>query len=127
GLLFALLWMLPVLGALGLLWGVIGALRHFPDRDARRAQTMSLPELPFAPPAVLPMPPYSQGALRQIVHAAGRPLKRLKAVMATRYMAPREAMPVWSKAMQDPVDDVRLLAYAMRDGSEKRLARRIQD
>lgn len=28
---------------------------------------------------------------------------------------------VWSKATSDPVDDVRLLAYAMRDDSEKKL------
>ena len=70
-------------------------------------------------------PPYSQGALRQIVHFATRPLKRLKAVMATRHMAPRDAMAVWSKATRDPVDDVRLLAYAMLDNSEKKLADRI--
>jgi hypothetical protein len=54
-----------------------------------------------------------------------RPLKRLKAVMATRHMAPRDAMAVWSKATRDPVDDVRLLAYAMLDNSEKKLADRI--
>lgn len=127
GLLFALLWMLPVLGALGLLWSVLDALRRPLDRDARSAKIIIRPELPFSPPAVLPIPPYSQGALRQIVHFAGRPLKRLKAVMATRHMLPREAMPIWSKAMRDPVDDVRLLAYAMRDGNEKRLTQQILD
>ena len=45
--------------------------------------------------------------------------------MATRHMPPREAMAVWSKATRDPVDDVRLLAYAMRDDSEKKLSGRI--
>ena len=53
------------------------------------------------------------------------PFKRLKAVMATRHMAPREAMEIWSKATRDPIDDVRLLAYAMKDDHEKRLTDRI--
>lgn len=124
-LLFIFLWILPVLGALGLLWSVIGALRRPRSRSSHNVKIVTLPELPFSPPIIFPVPPYSQGALRQIVHFAGRPLKRLKAVMATRYMPPREAMMVWSKATRDPVDDVRLLAYAMKDNSEKKLAERI--
>ena len=36
-------------------------------------------------------------------------------------MPSREAMAVWSKATRDPVDDVRLLAYAMKDDNEKKL------
>ena len=124
-LLFILLLILPVLGALGLLWSVIGALRRPRNRSSHNVKIVTVPELPFSPPVIFPVPPYSQGALRQIVHFAGRPLKRLKAVMATRHMPPREAMIVWSKATRDPVDDVRLLAYAMKDDSEKKLAERI--
>lgn len=124
-LLFVFLLILPVLGALGLLWSVIGALRRPRNRSSHNVKIVSVPELPFAPPVIFPVPPYSQGALRQIVHFAGRPLKRLKAVMATRHMPPREAMIVWSKATRDPVDDVRLLAYAMKDESERKLAERI--
>lgn len=124
-LLFIFLWILPVVGALGLLWSVIGALRRPRSRSSHNVKIFVLPELPFSPPVIFPVPPYSQGALRQIVHFAERPLKRLKAVMATRHMPPREAMIVWSKATRDPVDDVRLLAYAMKDASEKKLAERI--
>lgn len=124
-LLFIVLWILPVLGALGLLWSVIGALRRPRSRASHNVKVVVLPELPFSPPVIFPVPPYSLGALRQIVHFAGRPLKRLKAVMATRHMPPREAMAVWSKATRDPVDDVRLLAYAMKDDNEKKLADRI--
>ncbi|ARO88339.1 protein PelE [Nitrosospira lacus] len=125
GLLFIFLWILPVLGALGLAWSVIGALRRPRNRSSHNVKLVILPELPFSPPVIFPVPPYSQGALRQIVHFAVRPLKRLKAVMATRHMPPREAMTVWLKATRDPVDDVRLLAYAMKDDSEKKLAERI--
>ena len=123
--LFVFLWILPVLGALGILWSVTNALKRPRSRLSKNVKTVVLPELPFSPPAIFPVPPYSEGALRQIVHFAERPLKRLKAVMATRHMPPREAMMVWSKATRDPVDDVRLLAYAMRDDNEKRLTDRI--
>jgi hypothetical protein len=123
--LFVFLWILPVAGALGVLWSVTTALKRPRSRSSKNVKTVALPELPFSPPVIFPAPPYSEGALRQIVYFAGRPLKRLKAVMATRHMAPREAMIVWSKATRDPVDDVRLLAYAMRDDSEKKLIDRI--
>ncbi|WP_025040190.1 hypothetical protein [Nitrosospira briensis] len=121
GFLVAFIWILPVLGALGVLWSITSALQRPRSRSSHNIKIVALPELPFSPPVIFPIPPYSQGALRQIVHFAGRPLKRLKAVMATRHMAPREAMTIWSKATCDPVDDVRLLAYAMRDSSEKKL------
>lgn len=125
GFLFLILWLLPVLGVLGISWGITSALKRPRSQSPRDIQTLVLPELPFSPPVIFPMPPYSQGALRQIVYFAERPLKRLKAVMATRYMPPREAMTIWSKASRDPVDDVRLLAYAMKDENEKTLAERI--
>jgi hypothetical protein len=124
-LLFAFLWILPVFGALGVLWSITRALKQPRTRSAKNVKIIILPELPFSPPVIFPAPPYSQGALRQIVHFAGRPLKRLKAVMATRHMAPREAMEIWSKATRDPIDDVRLLAYAMKDAHEKRLTDRV--
>jgi hypothetical protein len=116
---------LPVAGTLGVLWSVVSALKQPRGRASLGARIIRLPELPFSPPVIYEAPPYSQGALRQIVHFAKRPLKRLKAVMATRHMAPRDAMAVWSKATRDPVDDVRLLAYAMLDNSEKKLANHI--
>ncbi|SEO67556.1 protein PelE [Nitrosovibrio sp. Nv6] len=125
GFLFVLLWILPVVGALGVLWSVTTALKRPRSRSSKNVKMVVLPELPFSPPVIFPTPPYSEGALRQIIYFAERPLKRLKAVMATRHMAPREAMMVWSKATRDPVDDVRLLAYAMRDDNEKKLIERI--
>lgn len=125
GLLFVFLWILPVFGTLGVLWSITRALKRPRTRSAKNVKIIILPELPFSPPVIFPVPPYSQGALRQIVHFAGRSLKRLKAVMATRHMAPREAMEIWSKATRDPVDDVRLLAYAMKDAHEKKLTDRV--
>jgi polysaccharide biosynthesis protein PelE len=126
-LLFTILFILPGVGALGLAWGVIGALKRPRSRSAENVRVIILPELPFSPPAIFPVPPYSEGALRQIVYFAARPLKRLKAVMATRQMPARKAMAVWSRAVRDPVDDIRLLAYGMKDANEKKLASQIQE
>jgi len=123
--LFLILLILPVFGVLGISWSVTSALKRPRSRSTRDIQAIILPELPFSPPVIFATPPYSEGALRQIVYFAERPLKRLKAVMATRYMPAREAMTVWSKASRDPVDDVRLLAYAMMDENEKTLTERI--
>ena len=119
------LWILPVIGFIGLWWCLIVALRATRSRAEQRVRVVALPELPFSPPHVHSTPPYSQGALRQIVRFADRPIKRLKAVMATRHMSAREAVPVWVQATRDKVDDVRLLAYAMMDGNEKKLNDRI--
>ena len=119
------LWILPVVGVIGLWWCLVVALRATRTRAEQRVRVITLPELPFSPPVVHSAPPYSQGALRQIVRFAERPIKRLKAVMATRHMSAREAVPVWVQATRDRVDDVRLLAYAMMDGSEKKLNDRI--
>lgn len=121
----AVLWMLPVFGAIGLYTGLVIALRTPRHRLEQGIRTINLAELPFSPPVIYASPPYSQGALRQIVRYAERPLKRLKAVMATRHMAANEAVPVWTLAMRDRVDDVRLLAYAMMDSNEKKLTERI--
>lgn len=125
GFLFSVIWILPVLGVLGVLWSVTAALERPRTRSPRDIQTVALPELPFSPPVIFPTLPYSEGALRQIVYFAERSLKRLKAVMATRFMPPRAAISVWSKATRDPVDDVRLLAYAMKDDHEKTLTNHI--
>lgn len=122
-----MLFLMPLVGALGLLWGLVGALRLPRSRRQLNLRFTGVPELPFQPPQVYPAPPYSSGALRQILRFSDKPLKRLKAVMATRHMPVRQAVAIWQIALKDRVDDVRLLAYAMLDGREKQLTERIQE
>jgi hypothetical protein len=57
---------------------------------------------------------------------AQNPLKRVKAVMAMRQMPLQRALPILTVALRDRFDDVRLLAFAMRDSAEKQLVDRIQ-
>ena len=122
-----MLLLMPLVGAVGLLWGLLGALRLPRSRRQLNIRLIGVPELPFQSPQVFSTPPYSSGALRQILRFSDKPLKRLKAVMATRHMPVRESVPVWQIALKDRVDDVRLLAYAMLDGREKLLTERIQE
>ncbi len=122
-----MLFLMPMVGAIGLLWGLVAALRLPRLRRHLALRFVSVPELPFQPPQVFVVPPYSSGALRQILRFSDRPLKRLKAVMATRHMPVHVAVPVWQIALKDRIDDVRLLAYAMTDSREKLLTDRIQE
>jgi len=122
-----MLFLMPLVGAIGLLWGLVGALRLPRLRRQLALRFVSVPELPFQPPQVFIVPPYSGGALRQILRFSDRPLKRLKAVMATRHMPVHSAVPIWQIALKDRIDDVRLLAYAMCDSREKLLTERIQE
>lgn len=88
-----------------------------------------MPELPFQPVDMDQQIIYSEGGLRQILHEAGSIDKRLKALLATRQMADRDAVELLQEALKDPADDVRLLAYSMLEQKEKALAsqaRRLQ-
>lgn len=122
-----MLFLMPLVGAIGLLWGLVGALRLPRSRRSLSLRFIGVPELPFQSPQVFTAPPYSSGALRQILRFSDKPLKRLKAVMATRHMPVQQSVPIWQVALKDRVDDVRLLAYAMLDGREKMLTERIQE
>lgn len=51
--------------------------------------------------------------------------KRLQAVYATLKLKDLEAVPLLHKALKDPIDDIRLLAYALLDRKENHLSKRI--
>ncbi len=117
---------LPFVGFVGVLWGLIMALRLPRARRSLSVQIIGIPPLPFQAPTVHTQLPYSAGALRQILRHALTPLKRVKAVMAMRQMPLQRALPGLNIALRDRVDDVRLLAYAMRDNAEKNWIDQIQ-
>jgi tetratricopeptide (TPR) repeat protein len=60
----------------------------------------------------------SAGGLQDVLRHAINPNKRLSAILSTRRMAGRDAIPILKLALKDPVDDVRLLAYSMLDAQE---------
>lgn len=120
--LFTLQFAIPFLGSLGVFTGVLLAL-YLPrlERDVAW-QELDIPELPFQPVDMDQQVIYSEGGLRQILREAGSTDKRLKALLATRQMADRDAISLLQEALKDPVDDIRLLAYSMLEQKEKNLA-----
>lgn len=124
--LYSFIFCVPFVGAAGVLWGLAMALKLPRRKRFISVKSISLPVLPFQAPQIHTVLPYSAGALRQILRFAEAPLKRVKAVMATRQMPLSNAVPILQVALRDRMDDVRLLAYSMRDAQEKILSDTIQ-
>jgi len=52
--------------------------------------------------------------------------QRIQAVLSTRFMLDKDAIPILRIALLDPLDEVRLLAYSMLDKKEKSLGKTIK-
>lgn len=119
---------LPVLGMIGLLLTLPWALSRQRVELERPWVEVQVPDLPYRPLFLGETPlRAAEGALAEVLRHAGDPDKRVAAVMALRHMDDRLAMPLLRIALKDPVDDVRLLAYAMLDKKDQAIAKRIQE
>jgi tetratricopeptide (TPR) repeat protein len=119
---------LPVLGMIGLLCTLPWALLRQRVETERPWVEVQVPDLPYRPLFLGETPlRAAEGALAEVLRHAGDPDKRVAAVMALRHMDDRLAMPLLRIALKDPVDDVRLLAYAMLDKKDQAIAKRIQE
>ncbi len=116
----------PVFGGVGLLLGVLLGLRWPRVVEHSPYARVDIPELPNQPLHVSPEPQYGQGGLVGVLLDSPDPDKRVRALMATRQMPPRAAVPILRMALRDRVDDVRLLAYSMLDRMEQRINDRIR-
>jgi len=88
---------------------------------------VDVPALPFKPLQFDSKLSFSRGGLFEVLERSGDPEKRLTAVMATNRMPPRQAIPLLKIAMRDSVDDVRLLAYSIKDKHESEINERIKE
>lgn len=128
GVLSLLAFFLPVLGMIGLLLTLPWALLRQRVEAERPWVEVQVPDLPYRPLFLGETPlRAAEGALAEVLRHAGDPDKRVAAVMALRHMDDRLAMPLLRIALKDPVDDVRLLAYAMLDKKDQAIAKRIQE
>jgi hypothetical protein len=71
-------------------------------------------------------PIFADGGLQDVLRHAPDPDQRLAALLATRRMPGKEAVPILKLALADPSDDVRLLAYSMLDKQESDINLHIQ-
>ena len=114
GLLSLLILVLPVFGIVGLLVAIIPALywpAHTLERDWRR---IAIPDLPLSPRERKPGSHSTMRSLAAILDDSNSSVDaRMNAVLALGRLPNRDSVPVLRSALGDPVDDVRLLAYAM--------------
>ena len=123
--LFSLVFFIPVVGALGVACVIFPALYWPRPREQQAWQALGIPKLPFrSQPLHSPM--FRDGGLQDVLRHAPDPDLRLSALLSTRRMPGRDAIPILKLALADPSDDVRLLAYSMLDKQENDINQRIQ-
>lgn len=123
---FSLAFFVPILGALGVLAAIFPALYLPRLHDPQAWQAQGVPALPFRPQEQRHSLMFGDGGLQDVLRHASDPERRLAALMATRRMPGRDAVPILKLALRDPADDVRLLAYSMLDQKESRINQRIE-
>ena len=123
---FSLAFFVPVIGTLGVVASIFPALYLPRKRDEQAWQAVGIPSLPFRAQLQLHKPIFSDGGLQDVPRHAPDPDQRLSALLATRRMPGKEAVPILKLALGDPSDDVRLLAYSMLDKQESDINLHIQ-
>ncbi len=116
---------IPIIGSIGTVLGILLALYLPRHKHQAPWRQVSIPDLPYQPINISSDALYSHGGLTQVLREAADPSKRLKAVMASKHINPRDQVRILREALKDPVDDVRLLAYAMLDEKEKQITERM--
>jgi hypothetical protein len=123
---FSLAFFVPVLGAVGVVAAIFPALYLPRKRDKQAWQAVGIPKLPYRAQLQLHSPIFADGGLQDVLRHAPDPDQRLAALLATRRMPGKEAVPILKLALADPSDDVRLLAYSMLDKQESDINLHIQ-
>lgn len=126
-LFLCLLWLycflIPVISGIGLFLA-LGINSHFSKPYIGEiSETVIESELPEQLVQTMQLSSYEGGSLVGIVEASSISNQRIKAVLKTRKMIDRHSIPILRRALLDPVDEVRLLAYSMLDKKEKKLDR----
>jgi hypothetical protein len=105
------------------------AVRSRSPVDRRRTglrETLA-PSLPGSPLNTDVERRYGPGALEGLLRHSADPEARLKVVLACRSLPDRASVQLLRLALRDPVDDVRLLAYAVLERKEREIQSQIQE
>ncbi len=122
----AVMFCLPAIGLLG-----VAASLHIGRRlslfaTERPMQRTAAPRLPHRPPELEKNLKFAAGGLGDILRHSGDMAKRVLAVTAASRMSEREAIPFLKLAMSDPADEVRLLAFSVKDKIETGINEKIK-
>ncbi len=123
-LFFVVTFYLPVLGLAGLTL----ALPFIKHRSSKLKETnlpVSLSKIRNLPDMPAPTTDDNSADLHSL-YRSRNPDKRLQAIYATLKIKNQDAIPILRMALGDPVDDIRLLAYALLERKEHHLSERIK-
>lgn len=121
----ALCFFVPVLGVPGLLGAGILARLFRKDETREVFSVQAQPE--YAPHEDPADAPHAHGPVRAQLSDPHSPVEtRMRALLSIQDLPSRVANPVIREMLADPSDDVRLVAYGILDGREKRINARIQ-
>jgi len=118
---------IPGFSFVGLPAGLVYASTPPKEVAVDLTMVVDAPSLPFKPLQFDSKLSFSRGGLFEVLERSRDAEKRLIAVMATNRMPPHQAIPLLKIAMRDSVDDVRLLAYSIKDKHESEINERIKE
>jgi tetratricopeptide (TPR) repeat protein len=124
-LFFMITFYMPLLGMLGLVFAFVPGLRCIKNTSELPINFNRIREFPNAPFDQCLCFEYGAVSLENLLHSQN-PDKRMNAVYATLKLDDKNAIPLLRTALRDPVDDIRLLAYALIDRKEHRISERIE-
>jgi hypothetical protein len=122
----------PGIGMIGLLVGVLPALwwpaAASAEVSPRAWSYLGIPPLPdHSPkPRELGAMHYGVASISAILQGASDLGQRQRGVLATLRLRDNESIPLLRRALRDPEDDIRLLAYALLDRKEEAITTRMR-
>ncbi len=117
---------LPAIGLLGVASALYLGRRLSLFATERPMQRTEPPRLPHRPPELEKNLKFAAGGLGDILRHSGDVAKRVLAVTAASRMSERDAIPFLKLAMSDPADEVRLLAFSVKDKIETGINEKIK-
>lgn len=111
---------LPFLGMWGIWLVVLPAMTRRPAEKSDKLRILPMQHFAGATQTVGPVSELSSALLR------GHPAQRIAALKSLRRMAPRETLPAIRHALNDPDEDVRLLAFAIVEQRERSLRAQLE-
>ncbi|SDY12033.1 hypothetical protein [Nitrosomonas sp. Nm58] len=123
-LFFVVTFYLPVLGLMGLTLA-LPFIKHLSSKLKKTNFPVSLSKIRNLPDMPAPATDDNSADLHSL-YRSRNPDKRLQAIYATLKIKDQDAVPILRMALGDPVDDIRLLAYALLERKEHNLSERIK-
>lgn len=123
---FSMCLFIPILGMVGGVAALVLGL-YSPGRDRLEDwEQHDAPVLPYKPVTVTGDSVFTRGGLNTVLMHFDDPNWRERAVMASRHLPNRNAIPILQATLKDSSDEVRLLAYTLLSTKERDIESQIE-